>query len=127
MLGNCRTAALVSREGSIDWLCFPRFDSPACFAALLGTPENGRWSLKPSGHIHRVSRAYEEGTLIRETTFETETDIAKVIDFMPTTAAHSSVDRIVVGLERRVDFHMVLIIQFGYVRVLPWLEKHGEG
>lgn len=127
MLGNCRTAALVSREGSIDWLCFPRFDSSACFAALLGTPENGRWSIRPAGDIRRVSRAYEDGTLILETIFETDTGVAKLIDFMPTTLSHSSVARMVVGVEGRVDFHMELIIRFGYGRVVPWLEKHGEG
>jgi len=127
MLGNCRTAALVSREGSIDWLCFPRFDSAACFAALLGTPENGRWSLTPTGPIRKISRSYEDGTLILETVFETDTGVAKLIDFMPTTTAHSSVARMVVGLEGQVDFHMELVIRFGYGRVVPWLEKHGEG
>ncbi len=127
LLGNCRTAALVSREGSIDWLCFPRFDSSPCFAALLGTPENGRWSLRPSGTIHEVSRGYEEGTLILETIFRTDTGVAKLIDFMPTTTAHSSVARMVVGIEGSVDFEMELIIRFGYGRIVPWLEQHGEG
>jgi GH15 family glucan-1,4-alpha-glucosidase len=126
MLGNCRTAALVSREGSIDWLCFPRFDSPACFAALLGTPENGRWSLRPVGPIRSIKRAYLEGTLILETVFETDTGVAKLIDFMPISSAHSSVARMVVGLEGRVDFHMELIIRFGYGRIVPWLEHHGQ-
>lgn len=127
MLGNCRTAALVSREGSIDWLCFPRFDSGACFAALLGTPENGHWSLRPVGALRSVSRSYHEGTLILETVFETDTGVAKLIDFMPTTSAHSSVARMVVGIEGHVDFHMNLVIRFGYGRVVPWLEHHGEG
>src|SRR5690606_10075983 len=89
MLGNCRTAALVSREGSIDWLCFPRFDSPACFAALLGTPENGRWSLSPRGTVRKITRSYEEGTLILETVFITDTGTAKQIDVMPSSTAHS--------------------------------------
>lgn len=127
MLGNCRTAALVSREGSIDWLCFPRFDSAACFAALLGTPENGRWSLGPSAALRSVSRSYHEGTLILETVFETDTGVAKLIDFMPTTSAHSSVARMVVGIDGHVDFHMELVIRFGYGRVVPWLEHHGHG
>jgi len=127
MLGNCRTAALVSREGSIDWLCFPRFDSPACFAALLGTPENGCWRISPAGVVRRTERAYEEGTLILETVFHTDTGVAKLIDFMPTTPAHSSVARLVVGMEGHVDFNMELIIRFGYGRVVPWLERHGEG
>ena len=127
MLGNCRTAALVSREGSIDWLCFPRFDSPACFAGLLGTPENGRWRLKPTGAIRKITRAYVDDTLILETLFETDTGVAKLIDFMPTTRAHSSVARMVVGVEGSVEFEMDLIIRFGYGRVVPWLEHHGEG
>lgn len=127
MLGNCRTAALVSREGSIDWLCFPRFDSAASFAALLGTPENGCWSLRPVGPLRSVRRGYQDGTLILETIFETDTGVAKLIDFMPTTWAHSSVARMVVGLEGHVDFHMELIIRFGYGRIVPWLEHHGEG
>jgi Glucoamylase and related glycosyl hydrolases len=127
MLGNCRTAALVSRDGSIDWLCFPRFDSAACFAALLGTPENGRWSLRPTNTPKKISRAYVDGTLILETIFETETGVAKLIDFMPTSAAHSGVARMVVGLEGQVEFEMDLVIRFGYGRVVPWLEHHGEG
>lgn len=127
MLGNCRTAALVSREGSIDWLCFPRFDSAACFAALLGTPENGCWQISPEGSIRKVERAYEDGTLILETIFETDTGIAKLIDFMPTSSSHSSVARMVVGMQGHVDFNMNLIIRFGYGRVVPWLERHGEG
>jgi len=127
MIGNCRTAALVSREGSIDWLCFPRFDSPACFAALLGTPENGCWRITPAEPIRKLERSYEDGTLILETIFETDSGVAKLIDFMPTTAAHSSVARMVVGLEGQVEFDLELVIRFGYGRVVPWLERHGEG
>ena len=127
MLGNCRTAALVSREGSIDWLCFPRFDSAACFAALLGTPENGRWCLTPVGPIRKISRSYVEGTLILETIFETDSGIAKLIDFMPTSPAHSSVARMIVGMHGHVDFEMELIIRFNYGKVVPWFERHGEG
>src|SRR5690606_15295548 len=126
MLGNCRTAALVSREGSIDWLCFPRFDSPACFAALLGTPENGHWRLRPAGAIRKITRAYVDGTLILETVFTTDTGVAKLIDFMPTSRAHSSVARMVVGVEGAVEFEMDLTIRFGYGRVMPWLERHGQ-
>ena len=127
MLGNCRTAALVSREGSIDWLCFPRFDSSACFAALLGTPENGRWSITPAGAMREITRSYVDGTLILETIFATDTGVAKLIDFMPTSTAHSGVARMVVGLEGHVDFEMDLVIRFGYGRVVPWFEHHGEG
>lgn len=126
LIGNCRTAALVSREGSIDWLCFPRFDSSACFAALLGTPDNGRWSITPAKPIRKATRSYVDGTLILETVFETDTGVAKLIDFMPITPAHSSVARMVVGLEGHVEFEMELTMRFGYGRVVPWLERHGE-
>src|SRR5690554_5563724 len=99
MLGNCRTAALVSRGGSIDWLCFPRFDSAACCAALLGDSENGCLRITPEGPIRKIDRAYEDGTLILETIFRTDTGVAKLIDFMPTTPVHSSVARMVVGVD----------------------------
>src|SRR3546814_17673564 len=99
LLGNCRAAALVSKEGSIDWLCFPRFDAPACFAALLGTPENGRWKIAPSGALRSVKRGYHDGTLILETTFQTDEGIATLIDFMPSTFTHSTITRTVVGVQ----------------------------
>jgi hypothetical protein len=83
LIGDLRTSALVGRNGSIDWLCLPRTDSPACFAALLGNEENGRWLLCPSAPVRRVTRRYREGTLILETDFETDTGTARVIDFMP--------------------------------------------
>src|SRR6202790_1092922 len=83
LIGDCHSAAPVARDGSIDWLCLPRFDSGACFAALLGAPENGRWQLAPAGEIRRVSRRYRPNTLILETEFETATGTVTVIDFMP--------------------------------------------
>ena len=83
LIGDCETAALVGRNGSIDWLCFPRFDSAACFAALLGTSENGRWLLAPKYEPFEVKRRYRSGTLILETEFQTQTGSAVVIDFMP--------------------------------------------
>ena len=83
LIGDCETAALVGRDGSIDWLCLPRFDSPACFAALLGTPDHGRWRLAPAGEVRRVRRAYRGDTLVLETEFETETGVAAVVDCMP--------------------------------------------
>ena len=83
LIGDLRTSALVGTNGSIDWLCLPRVDSAACFAALLGTEDNGRWVLSPSGRVRGVSRHYREGTLILETDFETDTGTARVIDFMP--------------------------------------------
>ncbi|WP_353150298.1 glycoside hydrolase family 15 protein [Pollutimonas bauzanensis] len=124
LLGNCRTAALVSKEGSIDWLCFPRFDAAACFAALLGTPENGRWQIAPSGAVIDTKRSYRDGTLILETTFTTEEGVAKLIDFMPSTFTHSSVVRIVVGVKGTLRFHMDLAIRFDYGRTIPWVETH---
>lgn len=83
LIGDCRTAALVGRNGSIDWLCWPRFDSDACFAALLGTKENGRWIISPREGNVRISRRYRGNTLILETLFETEQGAATLIDFMP--------------------------------------------
>src|SRR5260221_5549811 len=83
IIGDCKTAALVGRDGSIDWLCWPRFDSAACFAALLGTPENGRWLIAPKHPVRGVSRHYRPGTLVLETEFLTETGSATIVDFMP--------------------------------------------
>src|SRR5512139_3110598 len=92
LIGDCETAALVSKDGSIDWLCWPRFDSGACFAALLGTPEHGRWSIAPAGDV-RVSRRYRPDTLILETRFETDQGAATLIDFMPPRGARSQLVR----------------------------------
>ncbi len=124
LLGNCRTAALVSRTGSIDWLCFPRFDGAACFAALLGTAENGRWQIAPSAPTRSVRRSYQDGTLILETTFVTDEGEAKLIDFMPSTFRHSSVARIVVGVKGKVAFAMDLAMRFDYGHTVPWVERH---
>src|SRR5690348_18459990 len=97
LIGDCRTAALVGRDGSIDWLCWPRFDSSACFAALLGTREHGRWLLKPAGQIARVTRRYRGRSLILETTFETADGSVTLIDFMPPRGHNSDVVRLVRG------------------------------
>src|SRR5690349_23969793 len=83
LIGDCETAALVSRDGSIDWLCWPRFDSPACFAALLGSEAHGRWKLAPRGEVRAVRRSYRDGTLILETELETADGVVALIDFMP--------------------------------------------
>src|SRR5215470_10814135 len=88
VIGDCEAAALVGRNGSIDWLCWPRFDSDACFAALLGTPDNGRWIIRPYGPDVRVSRCYRPDTLILETRFETEDGAATLVDFMPARDKH---------------------------------------
>jgi GH15 family glucan-1,4-alpha-glucosidase len=88
MIGDCRTAALVARDGSVDWFCCPRFDAEACFAALLGTPEHGRWLIAPSAEA-RITRRYRPGTLVLETHFETDDGAATLVDFMPFRASHS--------------------------------------
>src|SRR5689334_19270117 len=97
LIGNCETAALVDRNGSIDWLCVPRFDAGACFAALLGTPEHGRWRLTPASDIRATRRRYREGTLILETEFETSSGGVTLIDFMPLCCTAPTVVRIVEG------------------------------
>lgn len=124
LLGNCKTAALVARDGSLDWLCFPRFDSPACFAALLGDVDNGRWRLAPSQPLVSAKRRYREGTLILETLFETSTGRAMLIDFMP-PGEGSHVVRMVVGLSGQVSFEMDLAIRFDYGSSVPWVENKG--
>jgi GH15 family glucan-1,4-alpha-glucosidase len=127
LIGDCETAALVSREGSLDWLCWPRFDSGACFAALLGEPEHGRWLITPRGEAPRISRRYLPDTLVLETTFETPTGRAALIDFMPPRGRASDVVRIVAGLEGEVDMRMQLVLRFGYGAVTPWVTRMKDG
>ncbi|AVB26337.1 glycoside hydrolase family 15 protein [Pseudomonas syringae pv. syringae] len=122
LLGNCETAALVARDGSLDWLCFPRFDSTACFAALLGGDEHGRWKIAPTAEVIAVERRYRDGTLILETVFETRDGRAMLIDFMSMkTSGH--VVRMVVGLSGRVEFAVDLAIRFDYGSSVPWVER----
>ena len=123
MIGDCQTAALVGNDGSIDWLCFPRFDSAACFAALLGTPEHGRWLLAPAGDVRAVRRRYRPGTLVLETEFETDEGAVTVIDFMPPRTADPELVRIVVGLRGQVRMRTALTIRFDYGWVLPWVRQ----
>ena len=126
LIGDCKTAALVGRDGSIDWLCWPRFDSPACFAALLGTGENGRWLIAPTQSAADVQRRYRAGTLVLETEFQTETGRAAIIDFMqPGDGAH--LVRIVRGLSGRVEFRTELVIRFNYGATVPWVSRLGDG
>src|SRR6202008_3404209 len=113
LIGDCKTAALVGRDGSIDWLCWPRFDSAACFAALLGTAENGRWLIAPKDPALDVRRRYRPGTLVLETEFQTETGSAAVIDFMP-PAEGADLVRIVLGRSGRVVFQTELVARFNY-------------
>src|SRR5438093_12076659 len=105
LIGDGETAGLVSRDGSIDWLCVPRFDSPACFAALLGTPEHGRWLLAPAGQVLATRRAYREGTLVLETEFDTPEGTVRLVDCMTPGGRHRDVVRIVEGVAGRVPMH----------------------
>ena len=107
LIGDCETAALVGRDGSIDWLCWPAFESDACFAALLGTSKNGRWLLAPAGEIKRTSRRYRDDTLILETRFETGDGVVALIDFMPPRGTASDVVRLVRGISGRVNLVVV--------------------
>jgi GH15 family glucan-1,4-alpha-glucosidase len=121
LLGDCRSAALVSRDGSIDWLCLPRFDSASAFAALLGMPENGHWKITPHD-TYEVSRAYQDGTMVLETRFRTRRGAATLTDFMPVDTPHPGVVRIVEGIEGEVGFLMHLIMRFDYGHIVPWVE-----
>ncbi|WP_159835685.1 glycoside hydrolase family 15 protein [Burkholderia sp. 8Y] len=126
MIGDGHTAALVSRNGSVDWLCWPRFDSGACFAALLGTPEHGRWLLAPStadGEGPVVRRRYRDDTLILETDFETPQGAVTVVDFMPSRNGHSELVRIVIGRRGVVRMKMELVLRFDYGSVVPWVSR----
>ncbi|HEY2227806.1 MAG TPA: glycoside hydrolase family 15 protein [Xanthobacteraceae bacterium] len=122
LIGDCKTAALVGRDGSIDWLCWPRFDSAACFAALLGDADNGRWLLAPKHPPLGVERRYRPGTLVLETEFRTETGSAAVIDFMP-SADGASLVRIVMGRSGRVVFETELVVRFNYGATVPWVNR----
>jgi len=125
MLGNCRSAALVDKRGSIDWLCLPRFDSDALFAALLGTPEHGRWSIAPQGAFGSTRR-YRDGSLVLETEFETDDGAVAVLDFMVAShndELHNHVVRIVRGLRGRVPMRMQLQLRFNYGRTIPWVSQ----
>jgi GH15 family glucan-1,4-alpha-glucosidase len=127
LIGDCHTAALVGRDGSIDWLCLPRFDSGACFAALLGGPEHGRWQIAPAGETRSVRRRYRDGTLILETEFETDEGAVRVIDCMPLAGNRRDLVRIVSGVHGRVRMQMELVIRFDYGSIVPWVRKaHGR-
>jgi GH15 family glucan-1,4-alpha-glucosidase len=128
LIGDLRTTAIVGRDGSIDWLCLPRTDSAACFAALLGSEEHGRWLLCPSAPVRRVSRRYREGTLILETDFETDSGAARVIDFMPLrNGGAPQLVRIVEGLHGEVPMHMQFIVRMDYGSLVPWVERTADG
>ncbi len=123
LIGDCETAALVGRNGSIDWLCWPAFDSDACFAAILGTSRNGRWLIAPSEEVVAISRRYLGDTLILETRFETESGTVALIDFMPPRGKASDIVRLVRGLTGRVTMRMELVIRFGFGIDIPWVRR----
>lgn len=127
LIGDCETAALVGRDGSIDWLCWPRFDSDACFAALLGEEDNGRWRIAPAAPEVQVTRRYRPGTLILETTFETQEGSVVVTDFMPPRGEASDIVRLVCGRRGRVPMRMELIVRFGYGATIPWVTRLADG
>jgi GH15 family glucan-1,4-alpha-glucosidase len=123
IIGDTHTAALVGKDGSIDWLCVPRFDSGAAFAALLGTEENGRWRLSPAGGVQRVERSYHGETLVLETTFHTDDGAVRITDCMPIRRTSVDLVRVVKGLSGRVPMHMDLRMRFDYGSILPWVVK----
>lgn len=123
LIGDLQTCALVSRDGSIDWMCVPRFDSPACFAALLGTPDHGRWRIAPVEEIQSVERRYRDDTLILETTFQTASGRVRVVDFMPIRSEAIDLMRIVEGLDGRVLMRMDFAIRFDYGSIVPWVRS----
>ncbi len=127
LIGDCETAALVGNDGSIDWLCWPRFDSSACFAALLGTPENGRWQLSPAAPVTQTRRRYREDTLILETDFETSDGRVTIIDFMPPREKHSGLVRLVHGRRGHVRMKMELIVRCDYGKSVPWVTRANRG
>jgi GH15 family glucan-1,4-alpha-glucosidase len=127
LIGDCETAALVSRAGSIDWLCWPRFDSGACFAALLGTPDNGRWQIAPLAENARATRRYRSNTLILETEFATSEGEAVLIDFMPVREQASHIVRLMVGKRGTVRMRAELVIRFDYGSSVPWVRRTDDG
>jgi GH15 family glucan-1,4-alpha-glucosidase len=126
LIGDCRSAALVARDGSIDWLCWPRFDSEACFAALLGSPDHGRWLVAPRDKA-RITRQYRPNTLVLETCFETADGVAVMVDFMPFHGERSEIVRLIHGTRGRVRMHTELILRFGYGAVVPWVTRLESG
>src|SRR5688572_11165054 len=132
LVGDCRTAALVARNGSIDWLCWPRFDSPACFAALLGTSDHGRWLIAPAEAPPSAARRYVEDTLVLETMFATADGEVTLVDFMPPRVEEDGHDvsdlvRLVVGRRGTVAMKMELVLRFDYGSTVPWVEKLSDG
>jgi GH15 family glucan-1,4-alpha-glucosidase len=128
LIGDLQAAALVGRNGSVDWLCLPRFDSSSCFAALLGDETHGRWLVAPTGEVRSTSRRYRPGTLVLETEFETKEGTVRVIDFMPRRGdGPPRLMRIVEGMRGRVPMQMELSLRPDYASIVPWLEAAADG
>ena len=123
LIGDLQTAALVSRDGSIDWCCFPRFDSGACFAAMLGGPDNGYWRIAPTVEVHRCTRAYRHDTMILESVFETDVGTIRMIDFMPPRVRAADIVRIVEGIDGEVPVRSELVIRFDFGHIVPWVRR----
>ncbi|MFL5267747.1 MAG: glycoside hydrolase family 15 protein [Stellaceae bacterium] len=127
LISNCNTAALVGRNGSIDWLCLPRFDSTACFAAILGRPEHGRWLIAPSDPAPRVERHYRDGSLVLVTQFETADGSVELVDFIGVRHGFSDLVRLVRGVRGRVRMCTDIVLRFDYGSIVPWVERLPEG
>jgi GH15 family glucan-1,4-alpha-glucosidase len=127
LIGDTQTAALVGKDGSIDWLCLPRFDSPACFAALLGDEQHGRWLLAPKGEVTKAERRYRDGTLVLETDFHTDGGVLQVVDSMPLRDEAPDVVRVARCLSGRVSVRMELTLRFDFGRSVPWVRKAPDG
>jgi GH15 family glucan-1,4-alpha-glucosidase len=128
LIGDTHTAALVGRDGSIDWLCLPRFDSPACFAKMLGDEPNGFWRIAPAGsagEVHEVRRSYREDTMVLETEFQTAGAVVRIVDCMPVREVHPRVLRMVQCVQGQIDMRMDLVMRFDYGSVLPWVTRSG--
>src|ERR1700752_1413315 len=127
LIGDCETAALVGRDGSVDWLCWPAFDSDACFAALLGNRKNGRWLIAPGGEIRHTTRRYHRDSLILQTRFKPADGAVDLVDFMPPRGKASDIVRLVRGVHGRVKMRMELILRFGFGSDIPWVRKSEDG
>jgi GH15 family glucan-1,4-alpha-glucosidase len=127
LIGDCETAALVGRDGSIDWLCVPRFDSPACFAALLGTPDHGRWLIAPATTVLATRRRYRPDTLVLETEFETDAGVVVLVDCMPVRAHTPHLVRVVEGKRGAVAMRLELVIRLDYGSLVPWVRRVDDG
>jgi GH15 family glucan-1,4-alpha-glucosidase len=126
LIGDCHTAALVGKDGSIDWLCFPRFDSGACFAALLGGPDQGRWVIAPTSTARQVTRRYVDDSLVLQTDIETDAGTVRLTDFMPLSDERWDVVRMIEGLEGSVEMRMEIIVRFDYGSIIPWVRRCGS-